>query len=156
VVIPDVKSVYAQTISTAVGRRAAARLLLHCIGELRAATEQLPEPPRDWQREAKLGCNCEDCTSLKKFLADPAESVGRFPINKQRRQHLHGQIDRHRCDITHVTERKGSPQTLVCTKTQDSYERRHKQYGIDRGVLAELEKLAARNKGPSPRARKFS
>ena len=42
---------------------------------------------------------------------------------------------------THVTERKGSPQTLVCTKTQNSYERSRKQYQVDQVVLAELEKL---------------
>ena len=81
---------------------------------------------------------------MSRFLRDPAESVGRFPMNKQRRQHLHRQIDQHRCDVIHVTERKGSPQTLVCTKTQDSYERQRKQFGVDQVVLAELEELAER------------
>jgi hypothetical protein len=145
VVIPDVQALYAQPISTAFGRRAAARLMQHCITELRAATAQCPEPPKDWKREAKLGCTCEDCAALSRFLRDPAERVGRFPMNKQRRQHLHRQIDQHGCDCTHVTERRGSPQTLVCTKTQDSYERQRKQYGVDQVVLAELEKLVKRN-----------
>jgi hypothetical protein len=156
VVIPDVKSLYAQTIPTAAGRRAAARLLQHCLTELRDATAQPIEPPEDWKREAKLSCKCEDCAALSRFLRDPAERVGRFPLNKQRRQHLHRQIDQHRCDVTHVTERKGSPQTLVCTKTQNSYERRRKQFGIDQVVLAELEKLIAHGDGPSRRARKLS
>jgi hypothetical protein len=62
-------------------------------------------------------------------------------MNKQRRQHLHQQIDEHRCDVKHVTERKGSPQTLVCTKTQDSYERRRKQYGADTKLFIELEEI---------------
>ncbi len=88
-------------------------------------------------------------------MRDPAERVGRFPLNKQRRQHLHRQIDQHRSDVTHVTERKGSPQTLVCTKTQSSYERQRKQYGLDQIVLAELEKLVERN-APSRRIRKSS
>lgn len=145
VVIPDVKALYEHRLSTA-GRRAAARLLQHCLTELRAATAQSPEPPKDWKREAKLGCKCEDCVALSRFLRDPAERVGRFPINKQRRQHLHRQIDQHRCDVTHVTERKGSPQTLVCTKTQESYERQRKQFGVDQTVLAELEKLAKRKR----------
>ncbi len=144
VIIPDVQALYAQPISTAAGRHAAARLMQHCIKELRDATAQLPEPPKDWKREAKLGCKCEDCAALSRFLRDPAERVGRFPLNKQRRQHLHRQIDQHRCDVTHVTERKGSPQTLVCTKTQNSYERRRKQFGVDQVVLAELEKLVER------------
>ncbi len=155
VVIPDVKSLYAQTSATAAGRQAAARLLHYCLAELRDATAQPLEPPKDWKREAKLGCTCADCVALSRFLRDPAERVGRFPMNKQRRQHLHRQIDQHRCDVTHVTERKGSPQTLVCTKTQNSYECGRKQYEVDQVVLAELEKLVER-KSPSRRTRKSS
>jgi hypothetical protein len=155
VVISDVRSLYAQTPPTAAGRQAAARLLRHCLADLRAATAQPPEPPKDWKREAKLGCTCDDCVALSRFLRDPAERVGRFPMNKQRRQHLHRQIDQHHCDVTHVTERKGSPQTLVCTKTQSSYERRRKQYEDDQVVLAELEKLVART-ASSRRIRKSS
>jgi hypothetical protein len=146
VLIPDVKALFTPTIPTAAGHRAATRLLRHCLSELRAATAHPPEPPKDWKREAKLGCTCDDCVALSRFLRDPAERVGRFPLNKQRRQHLHQQIDKHRCDVTHVTERKGSPQTLVCTKTQDSYERRRQQFGVDQVVLAELEKLAKRQR----------
>lgn len=141
VVIPDVQALYAQPTSTAAGRRTAARLLQHCVTSLRDATAKPPEPPKDWQREANLGCTCDDCAALSRFLRDSAERVGRFPMNKQRRQHLHGQIDQHRCDCTHVTERKGSPQTLVCTKTQNSYERSRKQYEADQAVLAELEQF---------------
>ena len=105
-------------------------------------TAQPVEPPTDWAREANLRCTCEDCRALAQFLRDPTQRVGRFPIRKERRQHLHQQIDRHGCDCTHVTERKGSPQTLVCTKTQASYERRLKQYEADKEFLAELESLA--------------
>jgi hypothetical protein len=140
--VPDVKALYAHSIDTSSGRRAASRLLQHCLTELRAATVHPIEPPNDWKREAKLGCRCEDCLALSRFLRNPTERVTRFPMNKQRRQHLHRQIDKHRCDVTHVTERKGSPQTLVCTKTQESYERRRKQYGADQELLAELEGIA--------------
>ena len=106
VLVPDVKALYAQTIKTAAGRRAASRLLQHCLTELRAKTAQIIEPPKDWKREAKLGCRCEDCALLSRFLRDPTERVGRFPLNNQRRRHLHQQIDKHHCDVTHVTERK--------------------------------------------------
>src|SRR5262249_49850893 len=85
----------------------------------------------------------EDCRMLSRFLRDPEQRVGRFPLRKERRRHLHQQIDQHQCDCTHVTERKGSPQTLVCTKTQASYERRKKQFAVDTKLLAELEALAA-------------
>jgi hypothetical protein len=80
---------------------------------------------------------------LAAFLRDPAARVGRFPLRKDRRQHLHRIIDGRQCDCTHVTERKGSPQTLVCTKTQASYQRRRKQFDSDLAMLGQLQTLAA-------------
>ena len=86
---------------------------------------------------------------LSRFLQDPTKDVGRFPLRKDRRQHLHQQIEKHHLDLTHVTLRAGSPQTLVCTKTLASYERRRKQYEVDKKLLAELESLAADEQGPA-------
>jgi hypothetical protein len=51
---------------------------------------------------------------------------------------LHRQIDHHRIDCAHVTERRGRPYTLVCTKNQASFERDLKQYKTDRKLLMEL------------------
>ena len=79
--------------------------------------------PTDWAQDIEIRHNCEDCQELQRFLRDPEERVHRFRVRKERRQHLHRQIDSHGCDMIHVTERKGSPQTLVCTKTRASYER---------------------------------
>jgi hypothetical protein len=44
--------------------------------------------------------------------------------------------------MTHVTDRRGSPQTLVCTKNRASYERQQKQFEKDAELLAELRVLA--------------
>jgi hypothetical protein len=142
VLIPDVKAMQKWLPQAPAAQAAASRLLRHCLAKLRAATAQPIEPPGDWRRDAKLGCKCEDCQTLSRFLRDPEQRVGRFPLRKDRRQHLHQQIDRHQCDCTHVTERIGSPQTLVCTKTQASYERRKKQFAVNTKLLAELEALA--------------
>ncbi|HUE71554.1 MAG TPA: 2OG-Fe(II) oxygenase [Pirellulaceae bacterium] len=142
VLIPDVKAMHRWLGQVSAARAAADRLLAHCIAELRAATKEPIQPPQDWAREAELECRCEDCKALARFLRDPAARVGRFPLRKDRRQHLHQQIDANRCDCTHVTERRGSPQTLVCTKTQASYERRRKQYETDCQLLSELNALA--------------
>ena len=60
--------------------------------------------PPSWGREANLRCTCEGGRALAQFLG---ASRGRFPIRKERRQHLHRKIDGHGCDCTHVTERKG-------------------------------------------------
>jgi hypothetical protein len=158
VLIPDVKAIHKWLTKVPAAQPAAARLLQHCLTDLRAATARPIEPPKDWTRDAQLGCNCEDCRALSQFLRDPAQRVGRFPIRKERRQHLHQQIEKHGCDCTHVTERKGSPQTLVCTKTLASYERRQKQYEVDQKLLADLEAIAGSGQGgavqPAPSRRK--
>ena len=67
----------------------------------------------------------------------------RFRVRKERRQHLHQQIDRARLDMTHVTERKGRPQTLVCTKTRATYQRACKRYQSDLALFRRLESLTA-------------
>lgn len=153
VLAPDVKTIYSWLADVPDARPAAERLMRHCIAQLEEATERAPQPPADWKREAKLNCKCEDCRDLARFLHDPAARVGRFPLRKERRQHLHQQIDHHRLDCTHETERKGSPQTLVCTKTQASFERMQKQYHADRELLSELQAFADA-KPPSTAKRK--
>lgn len=60
---------------------------------------------------------CGDCTRLNAFLTNPDATVGRFSVNKQHRQHLHQKLDQAGIDCTHETERWGSPQTLVVTKS---------------------------------------
>jgi len=65
----------------------------------------------------------------------------RFRVNKERRAHLHRQIDGHELDITHVTERMGSPQTLVCIKTRRNYSRRCAEYQLDIAALTALAEL---------------
>jgi hypothetical protein len=96
--------------------------LSSCCRKLEKRTAQAPQKPTDYRRAAKLSCNCSDCRALSVFLANPDQKQGRFPLAKKRRQHLHQIIDTNHCDLTHVTERRGSPFTLVCTKTTASYE----------------------------------
>ena len=122
VLIPDVKAIHQWIAKVPAAQPAVSRLLQHCLMALRAATAHPVTPPKDWTRDSEMSCKCDDCQKLVVFLRDPEQRVGRFPLRKDRRQHLHQQIDKHRLDLTHVTERQGSPQTLVCTKTQASYE----------------------------------
>ena len=51
-------------------------------------------------------------------------------------------IDRHRLDMTHMTERVGSPQTLVCTKDRRTFDRRMKQYHDEIAAMRTLVKIA--------------
>lgn len=109
-----------------------------CIDQLTLRTAKQPEPPKNWKRNAKLDCDCENCQELARFLEDKEAKVRRFPRRTELRQHLHQQIDRHRIDCAHVTERRGRPYTLVCTKNQASFDRELKQYQTDCKLLKEL------------------
>ena len=139
--IPAVKALSRSVTAGSPARPAWDRLHGHCLEELRSRTAVRPEPPRDWTREATVACRCADCRELNAFLKSPVEKVRHFPRRKDLRQHLHGQIERHGCDLTHVTVRKGSPQTLVCTKTQASHDRRLSQYEVDSQLLLDLQAL---------------
>ena len=71
--------------------------------------------------------------------------------NQSYHQQIHRAIERADLDMTHVTERRGSPQTLVCTKTRASHERACKQYQTD---LSDMRRLLAippaQTKGNNP------
>jgi hypothetical protein len=113
----------------------AAEFLLQC-------SEIPPKPPSDWRLSIELSCSCPDCRELQTFARDPAERVHRFRVRKERRRHLHNTIDRHRLDMTHVTERAGSPQTLVCTKDCRTFDRRMKAYQDEIVAMRRLIRLA--------------
>jgi hypothetical protein len=117
--------------------------LWKCAAEfLLLRSEFPPREPTDWAQPVKLDCRCADCRQLQSFAEDPAEKVYRFRIRKDRRQHLHRTIESHQMDMTHETERQGSPQTLVCTKTRRSYKKRLRQYAEDIGHFKALIAVA--------------
>jgi hypothetical protein len=117
------------------------RLWLHAADTLLAQSEYPPALPEDWRQNVELACDCTDCRALQAFARDPVERAHRFPLRKDRRKHLHWQIDQQRLDMTHVTERRGRPYTLVCTKTRWSYERRCEAYRQEVAALGVLANL---------------
>jgi len=117
------------------------RLLDSCRKQLEARTAEPPHQPTDYQRNGKLSCSCADCAKMSQFLAHPEQAQARFPVAKQRRQHLHEIIDQNHCDLLHVTERRGRPFTLVCTKTTASYDAERELYERDLRNLSSLIEL---------------
>jgi hypothetical protein len=83
----------------------------------------------------------DDPKMVRRFLAKADEPVHRFRVRKDRRRHLHQIIDCHKCDLTHVTERRGSPYTLVCTKTTASYDAACQIHERDKKNLTRLKVL---------------
>jgi hypothetical protein len=108
-------------------------------------SEVPPQPPPDWRLQATLSCTCPDCAALQAFARDPNEQVHRFRINKDRRRHLHDVIKQYGLDMTHVTERVGSPQTLVCTKDRRTFQARMKEYKKEIAAMRNLVKLAPKS-----------
>lgn len=142
VLIPAVQQMHQQLNRKSPGRKSYQRLLTHCLDGLQALTKTPVPVPTDWAQNIKIKCTCDDCAELQHFLRDPQEQVHRFRVRKDRRQHLHQQINAHGCDMDHVTDRRGSPQTLVCTKNRASYERKQQQFETDTRLLAELRVIA--------------
>jgi hypothetical protein len=66
---------------------------------------------------------------------------------QDRRRHLHQVIEKMKLDTTHVTERRGRPYTMVCTKTKKSYERALKAHHRDLDDLEKIGKLKAWHTG---------
>jgi hypothetical protein len=123
------------------------RLWAHSAEFLLARSEQPPESPKDWRQDVKIVCRCDDCRELQAFALDADTETHRFRVRKERRQHLHQQIDRHRLDMTHVTQRTGSPQTLICSKTRATYERQCRQYNEDLASMTALRPLIEETDG---------
>lgn len=107
---------------------------------LLARSETSPADPVDWKQEVEIKPVGEDWQELQDFVLDPDARVHRFRVRKERRQVLHQLINSHDLDMTHVTERKGSPQTLVCTKTRRHYRNRCAQYTKDVAAMILLTK----------------
>ncbi|MCI0701640.1 MAG: hypothetical protein L0241_11210, partial [Planctomycetia bacterium] len=115
--------------------------LAACCEQLETLTATEPVAPADFRREAKLTCDCADCKELKKFLLDPRERVYRYRARQDRRQHV--ERNAYGNDMDFETDRKGSPQTLVCTKNTASYDAKLKKYREDLAHLAALRSIRA-------------
>ena len=95
-------------------------------------SETPPPAPVDWAQDvAEANFNMPELRELVRFARDPVRQVSSFRSKKEIREQIHNFIERLGLDMTHVTERKGSPYTLVCTKTRATYERVCDQYRRD-------------------------
>ena len=111
-------------------RQAAKRLL--------ERSELPPVAPGDWVLPVEIDCRCEHCTKLQEFCSDPVAHRHLFRVRQNLREHLRKQIRTAQADIDCVSEKRGSPHTLVCTKTRAAYKRRLAEYADD---IAEIRRL---------------
>ncbi len=155
IVVPALEQLCAgQSSGVPAVQRAVQALWTSAAEFLLLRSELPPRPPADWRLNIQLSCRCEDCTELQAFARSPTEVVHRFRVKKERRSHLHEIIDRHGLDMTHVTERVGSPQTLVCTKDRRTFTARVHEYRSEVAsmrALLQLTTYAALNAATSKR-----
>ncbi len=124
------------------GSGAYAALWKQAVDFLLERSSAVPSEPGDWTIAAEIPRHCADCTALRAFCRDPDKRTERFSVRKDRRRHLHRVIDAHGLDIDHVTERRGSPYTLVCTKTGAGHRRRLEEYAEDLRRMGSLRSCA--------------
>lgn len=119
---------------------ASQRLRTDCAAFLDARVALPLTPPPDWTRASAVGCSCGDCTALSRFLADPAQPKWVFRAAETARGHVESTIRTARCDVDTITERKGRPYSLICTKNRASHERLVAQRKEDLRDLGMLRK----------------
>jgi len=100
-----------------------------------------PSEPTNWQIDVDLPCDRELCTELQAFCTHHTERVKRFKVAKASRLYLRHLIKSHQLDLDYVTERKGSPYSLVCTKNRNGYKRRLKEYAEDVKRISRLSSV---------------
>jgi hypothetical protein len=131
VIVPALALLHKRERNGFVSDAAAGCLWVHAAEFLLARSEQPPASPTDWRQMVTISCKCEDCRALQTFVLDAQTQVARFKAAEHRRLHLEGQVEQHGLDISCVTERKGSPRTLVCTKTRRTFQRQCEQHRAD-------------------------
>jgi 2OG-Fe(II) oxygenase superfamily len=140
VVVPALTNLHAQRAKEYVHDQALLRLWIHAGEFLLKRSEYPPEAPNDWRQSVTLTCSCKECRALQAFARDAKAQVARFSVRQDLRQHIEYAIGRQGIDMTYVTEAKGSPHTLICTKTRRTYQKQCEQYQTDIKSLAALIK----------------
>jgi hypothetical protein len=103
------------------------RLRAACLAHLRARIALPLAPPPDWQRSSIVGCRCQHCSDLSRFLADPRQQTWTLRAAAHDRSHVESTILNAKCDLDKKTEQRGRPYSLICTKNQASYKLKVKQ-----------------------------
>lgn len=137
--IPALKRLAAQPSTWPLS--ATQRLREHCLNHLQKRMAEDLSPPADWRREANLSCDCLDCLNLSRFLVDSQADTWQLKAAQHRRSHVETVIRNSKCDVSCTTVRKSSPHSLVCTKTQASYEQRVRQRQQDQESKLALEAM---------------
>ncbi|MBS2033242.1 MAG: 2OG-Fe(II) oxygenase [Deltaproteobacteria bacterium] len=114
------------------------------VRELAAQVRSPARADDDWSIALKRRCDCELCVELGQFLRAPEQIELRWPVSAEKRQHVHHAIDDDELPVSHQTERRGSPYTLVLKKLPALFACEAKARAEHEAQLAWLEKNRGR------------
>lgn len=99
-----------------------------------------PPEPTDWAQSTSVPGTGRDplLRELANFARDPVAREHRFRVAAAKRMIVHQAIEEAALDMTHITERRGSPYTLVCTKTRATFDAAVGVYEADLADMREL------------------
>ncbi len=103
-----------------------------------AQIQKGPRKSSDWSIMDSNQCSCNDCRDLNSFLQSKSTQEKIWPLNKNRRMHIHRTIDEMRLPVSHQTQRTGSPHKLILKKTNELFLSDKKR--IDK-IAAAIEQL---------------
>jgi predicted 2-oxoglutarate/Fe(II)-dependent dioxygenase YbiX len=148
IVVPAIKKLLT---SRRPGGTAFEALHAACVAHLNTRIAESLEAPLDWTRPSGIGCKCQYCADLSKFLADPDRESWTLRAAQQIRTHVEEALRRASADLDTETLRKGSPHSLIALKNQGSYQRRVVQRKQDLADLATLRaEKGTRDAKPKP------
>jgi len=113
------------------GSQAYRSLWGHSVDFLLRRSRTPPVEPTDWAINIEISDTDELASDLKDFCLNPTLRTTRFSVKRDLRKHLRKLIDLLELNIDYVTERKGRPYSLICTKNRGNYERRLREYAED-------------------------
>lgn len=114
----------------------------HAARQLLGRSAFPPPGPDDKSIDAPIRCPCKHCRDLAAFCVDQKATVIRFRENGPVRAHLEREIRTAHLDIACETVARGSPYTLVCSKTPAGYEQRMAWYRADVEAMEMLVEAA--------------
>lgn len=121
---------------------ARSKLCQRVIEELEEIVGAPPRGRADWSIEHPLRCGCKDCEVLSRFLNSSDQAERDWPLNKQRRRHIHGVLDSNNLPVRHATLRRGSPFVLCLRKDQSLFSREDDHRRRLKSMLVRFEALA--------------
>jgi len=114
-----------------------------CLKDLMARTAVEPSPPANWTREIPASDSNyykSNLDIIRAFMASPTQKSFDYRKKKSDRQALERAIGSVNIHLKMETIRGASPHTLRLTKTQTTYDLKHKQWKEDVAILRKFIK----------------